>query len=383
MNIVKKAGCILVNLREKKVALVLRRGDYSFPKGHLEEMETIKECAKRETIEETGHDVEIIGDEIYVTKYKSSAGEDVENHFFIGIDLGITKKKIAEKDKEITEWFTLDEIENKLTYNNLKEVWNKVKNKIEEIIEKIQLDILVSKQDKYYYSYIKLKDESRIPTNIYYIEDLIMKNENVNFNNHVVYFLCNSSLVHKVINKYKNINCYFINQKFFEKDYSKLEVQQLLKKKGICTPEIHIFDGKEKINYPIFCKENSHVGINFVAYSENTLVKFFSKFNVSDFYCEEIIKGGKESKLYFINGTVFDNSKSVRNNRINELFEQLSKILNLESFSADIISIEENDTVIDINPNSGFYGSNIARENFIKYVVECTENIINNKILKS
>lgn len=383
MNIVKKAGCVLVNLREKKVALVLRRGDYSFPKGHLEEMETIKECAKRETIEETGHDIEIIGDEIYVTKYKSTAGEDVENHFFIGIDLGITNKKIAEKDKEVTEWFTIDEIQNKLTYNNLKEVWSKVKGKIEKIIKKIQLDILVSKQDKYYYSYIKLKDESKIPTNVYYIEDLFMDNEAVNLNNHVVYFLCNSSLVHKVINKYKNINCYFINQKFFEKEYSKLDVQQLLRKNSIYTPEIHTFDGKEKINYPIFCKENSHAGINLVAYSENTLVKFFSKFDISDFYCEEIIKDGKESKLYYVNESIYDNSKIIKNKGMNELFKNISKILKLESFSADIICTEKENVVLDINPNSGFYGSNIARKNFIKYIVKCSEKIINNKILKS
>lgn len=49
-NIVKKAGCILINLDNSKIALVLRDGDYSFPKGHLENGETIKECAIRETV---------------------------------------------------------------------------------------------------------------------------------------------------------------------------------------------------------------------------------------------------------------------------------------------------------------------------------------------
>ena len=95
--IIKKAGCILVNLENKKIALVLRKGDYSFPKGHLEDGETIKECAIRETIEETGHEVEILGDEIDIMKYKSSGNEDVENHFFIGIDMGLTNKFIAKK----------------------------------------------------------------------------------------------------------------------------------------------------------------------------------------------------------------------------------------------------------------------------------------------
>lgn len=35
-NIVKKAGCILINLENNTIALVLRDGEYSFPKGHLE-----------------------------------------------------------------------------------------------------------------------------------------------------------------------------------------------------------------------------------------------------------------------------------------------------------------------------------------------------------
>ena len=172
MNIVKKAGCILVNMKKKKIALVLRKGDYSFPKGHLKEMETIRDCAKRETIEETGHEVEILGDEVSIIRYKGSAGEDVENHFFIGIDIGLTDKTIAENDKEQTEWIEIDEVEEKLAYQNLKDTWKKIKPKIIQITNELQLDILVSKEDKYYYSYIKLKDESYIPTNIYYIEDL-------------------------------------------------------------------------------------------------------------------------------------------------------------------------------------------------------------------
>ena len=110
MNIVKKAGCILINMKEKKIALVLRKGEYSFPKGHLEEMETIRDCARRETIEETGHEVEIIGEEISIIRYKSSGGEYVENHFFVGIDTGLTDKKIAKNCKEETEWFEINKV---------------------------------------------------------------------------------------------------------------------------------------------------------------------------------------------------------------------------------------------------------------------------------
>lgn len=82
-NIVKKAGCILINLENNTIALVLRDGEYSFPKGHLEAGETIKECAIRETIEETGHEVKITADEIGIIKYITPKGENVENHMQI------------------------------------------------------------------------------------------------------------------------------------------------------------------------------------------------------------------------------------------------------------------------------------------------------------
>lgn len=39
----KKAGCILINLETKKIALVNRKNEYSFPKGHLEVGKTWKE----------------------------------------------------------------------------------------------------------------------------------------------------------------------------------------------------------------------------------------------------------------------------------------------------------------------------------------------------
>ena len=135
MNIVEKAGCVIVNVQEGKIALVIRDGEYSFPKGHLEKGETIKECAERETIEETGHDVKIVGDELCLVKYKTPDGENVENHMFLGLDMGLTNKFVDEKDKEKTEWFEINEIEEKLSYQNLKEVWKEIKTKVEMIIK--------------------------------------------------------------------------------------------------------------------------------------------------------------------------------------------------------------------------------------------------------
>lgn len=103
----------------KEIALVCRNGEYSFPKGHLEEGETIEECAIRETKEEVGHNCHIIGDkEIAVLHYNTPRGEVVENYYYLAIDDGVCK----------------EEIEETISYLNIKEMWNKIKNQVERIV---------------------------------------------------------------------------------------------------------------------------------------------------------------------------------------------------------------------------------------------------------
>ncbi len=133
--IAKKAGCILINKDTKEIALVCRNGEYSFPKGHLEEGETIEECAIRETKEEVGHDCHIIGNkEIAVLYYDTPRGEKVENYYYLAIDDGVCKEEIEEKDKEISVWKKIEEIEETISYLNIKEMWNKIKNQVERVV---------------------------------------------------------------------------------------------------------------------------------------------------------------------------------------------------------------------------------------------------------
>ncbi len=135
MKITKKAGCILINIQTRKIALVCRNGEYSFPKGHLEEGETIEECAIRETKEETGHNCHIIGNrEIAVVHYNTPKGENVENYYYLAIDDGITNETILEQYKEESVWKDVKEIEKTLSYQNIKEMWNDIKTHIESVI---------------------------------------------------------------------------------------------------------------------------------------------------------------------------------------------------------------------------------------------------------
>lgn len=81
-----KAGCFLVNVETKNVALVYRakQNDYSFPKGHKENDETLEQCAIRETAEETRRVAEIVNEfEPYIERYTTPRGENCVCYMYV------------------------------------------------------------------------------------------------------------------------------------------------------------------------------------------------------------------------------------------------------------------------------------------------------------
>lgn len=136
MGKVKKAGCILFNPEDKTVALVLRKGtEYSFPKGHVEENESLKECAIRETAEETKRECTLLEEEpVYFEQYITPGGEDVDMYYFLAADAGPSDN--SSEDTHPTFWIPLEEVKEKLPYSGLHIVWDNVKPKIEEYLKK-------------------------------------------------------------------------------------------------------------------------------------------------------------------------------------------------------------------------------------------------------
>ena len=128
----KKGGCILLSSDKKKIGLVYREKlkDYTFPKGHIEDGETILECALREAEEETGRRCKLLSDEVIgIISYDNFEGK-IEVYMYLAIDCGCTDKVIAEKDKETLKWININDVEKVLSYSDLKDFWNEVKTDI-------------------------------------------------------------------------------------------------------------------------------------------------------------------------------------------------------------------------------------------------------------
>ena len=132
----QKAGTILINLRNKKIALVYRRDKlgYEFPKGHLEKGETLEECAIRETEEETERKSHII-EKLGVVNYITGKGENVELHLYLAIVDGKSHEVIEENLKEKLYWFSVDEVDSKLNYEDTKRFWENTKQKVMDLLK--------------------------------------------------------------------------------------------------------------------------------------------------------------------------------------------------------------------------------------------------------
>ena len=133
---VEKAGCILVNTKNNKIGLIYRnkQKDYSFPKGHKENNETLVECAIRETAEETKRKCLLYSNNpIAKEHYFDSKNDEVDMYYFLAIDNG--KSDNDSLDTHDLIWISFEEVEEKLSYESLKKVWREVKDVVLSILK--------------------------------------------------------------------------------------------------------------------------------------------------------------------------------------------------------------------------------------------------------
>ncbi len=130
-----KAGCYVINKERREVALVHRekQDDYSFPKGHVEDNETIVEGAVREVEEEIKRCVSLVSD-VYINRYITPKGERCCCYMYIGLDCGVSNNTSSDTHEVV--WVKVEDVLDKLSYPSLKEDWSKVYDEVIKILEK-------------------------------------------------------------------------------------------------------------------------------------------------------------------------------------------------------------------------------------------------------
>ena len=127
----KSCGAIVINKNNKILLVHHNSGHWDFPKGHIENGETEEQTAIREVKEETNIDIIINNKYRYTTSYSPKENVMKEVVYFLAQNIDEDKKPQLEEVSEV-KWFTLEEAMNTITYENSKEILNKLKKDIEE-----------------------------------------------------------------------------------------------------------------------------------------------------------------------------------------------------------------------------------------------------------
>ncbi len=125
----KSCGTIVIN--DNKVLVIRQKqGFWGFPKGHIEEGESEIQTAIRETKEETNLDV-VIEDETRFCLNYIIEDKQINKYvvYFIAKAINNDVKLQIEEIDDIA-WVDIEKIEDILTFDNLKELWKVVLNKV-------------------------------------------------------------------------------------------------------------------------------------------------------------------------------------------------------------------------------------------------------------
>lgn len=120
----RASGCIVFNNGKVLIEESLS-GFYGFPKGHIESGESEVECAYRETLEETGIHCDIDSSNRFKISYLVHEKVHKDVIYFIADSLN-DDIVIQQEEVKSAFWAPIEEVRDILTFDNLKELWDKV-----------------------------------------------------------------------------------------------------------------------------------------------------------------------------------------------------------------------------------------------------------------
>ena len=124
MKYEKSCGAVIFD-GDKVLVIQQIKGHWGFPKGHVEKGETEVQTAIREIKEETNLDVEIDESKRYVERYSPEEGIEKDVVYFVAKKTG-GEIKVQEEEVKATEWLTLAQAMERLTYDNSKNILKQI-----------------------------------------------------------------------------------------------------------------------------------------------------------------------------------------------------------------------------------------------------------------
>lgn len=135
------ASAYTIDFKEKQVLLMYNKklNKWLQPGGHIEGKETPIETAIRETLEETGVKIKVVGPSFDNISYQPIATERYQNKVGDMIDiqyLGIPlSRELLNDEDNKTKWFSIDELE----FEN--DIDEEIKIKIKDLYNRYKIDI--------------------------------------------------------------------------------------------------------------------------------------------------------------------------------------------------------------------------------------------------
>ncbi len=140
MAIIQKAGAIVLSQKNPLLIALLYRSkekDWSFPKGHIDEGESVAETTRREIMEETGLPVRLINDELPPMEYDHPKGDFIVVYMFLMQSENDDALKIEFEGDKIV-WVPYKDVGDKLSYENTKRYYALVIGRVEKLINALQ-----------------------------------------------------------------------------------------------------------------------------------------------------------------------------------------------------------------------------------------------------
>ena len=129
MKCEKSCGAIII-YNNQVLMVKQQKGFWGFPKGHVEDGETEVETAIREVKEETNVDIVVDENLRFVNHYITDKNVDKTVIFFVAHPIDNLNIIAQEAEIKEIEWVDIDSVEDKLTFDNTKEMWRNVYTKI-------------------------------------------------------------------------------------------------------------------------------------------------------------------------------------------------------------------------------------------------------------